>query len=171
MLLGSLVSPTLRRVLSVRAVLLLEVWAWLGCVVFLVWPNAVALAVGLVPVGLAIPSTDSVVNGYRIAVTPDRLLGRAEAVRSTIALSVASLAPLVAGLLLEHTTPRWTVAFFAAWALGLALWGTASRVLRVVPDAPASPRPDTPGAEERHDSRLARGTSLGEGTVRAGVGQ
>ncbi len=143
-LLGSLVSPSLRRVLSIRAVLLLEVWAWLGCVVFLLWPNAVALAVGLVPVGLAIPSTDSVVNGYRIAVTPDRLLGRAEAVRSTIALSVASLAPLVAGLLLEHTTPRWTIAFFAASALGLALWGTASRVLRVVPEAPASPRPDTP---------------------------
>ena len=145
-LLGSLFSPAVRRVLSVRAVLLLEVWAWLGCALFLVWPNAVALAIGLVPVGLAVPSTDSVVNGYRIAVTPDRLLGRAESVRSTIALSIASLAPLVAGVLLQHSTPRWTIAFFTVWALALALWGTASRVLRVTPTRePAGGRADPAG--------------------------
>lgn len=132
-LLGSVISRSLRRILSVRAVLLLEVWAWLGCAVFLLWPTALALALGLVPVGLAIPSTDSVVHGYRIAITPDRLLGRAESVRSAIALSIGSLAPLVAGLLLQHTTPRWTVAFFAMWALGLALWGSLSATLRVAP--------------------------------------
>ncbi len=132
-LLGSLISPWLRHVLSVRAVLLLEVWAWLGCALFLVWPKALVLALGLVPVGLAIPSTDSVVHGYRIAITPDRLLGRAESVRSAIALSIGSLSPLVAGLLLQHTTPRWTIAFFTAWALGLALWGTLSAALRVAP--------------------------------------
>jgi MFS family permease len=130
-LVGSVLSPALRRVLSVRAVLLLEVWAWLGCALFLVWPNVVVLALGLVPVGLAVPSTDSVVHGYRIAITPDRLLGRAESVRNAIAMSIGSLAPLAAGLLLQHTTPRWTVGFFAAWALGLAVWGTASRALRV----------------------------------------
>ena len=114
-------------------------WAWLGCAVFLLWPHAVVLAIGLVPVGLAVPSTDSVVNGYRIAVTPDRLLGRSEAVRSAIALSAASLAPLAAGLLLQHSTPRWTVACFTAWALGLALWATLSRTLR-------DPPPLVPGA-------------------------
>jgi MFS family permease len=139
-LFGSLISPSLRRILSVRAVLLLEVWAWLGCALFLVWPAALALALGLVPVGLAIPSTDSVVHGYRIAITPDRLLGRAESVRSAIALSIGSLAPLVAGLLLQHTTPRWAVAFFTAWALGLALWGTLSAALRVAPTL-ETPRP------------------------------
>ncbi len=139
-LFGSLFSPSLRRILSVRAVLLLEVWAWLGCALFLVWPTALALALGLVPVGLAIPSTDSVVHGYRIAITPDRLLGRAESVRSAIALSIGSLAPLVAGLLLQHTTPRWAVAFFTAWALGLALWGTLSAALRVAPTL-ETPRP------------------------------
>ncbi len=130
---GSFVAPFVRRALSVHAVLILEVWAWLGCALFLVWPNAVALAVGLVPVGLAIPSTDSVVNGYRIAMTPDRLLGRSESVRSAIALSAGSLAPLAAGILLQHTTPRWTVGFFTAWALGLAAWASASRTLRTPP--------------------------------------
>jgi hypothetical protein len=122
-------------VLSVRAVLLLEVWAWLGCALFLVWPTALALTIGLVPVGLVIPSTDSLVHGYRIAMTPDRLLGRSESVRSAIALSIGSLAPLIAGLLLQHTTASWTIAFFAAWALGLALWGTLSSGLRAYPQA------------------------------------
>jgi hypothetical protein len=132
-LVGSLISPSVRRVVSVRAVFLLEVWAWVGCGLFVLWPNVIALAVGLVPVGLAIPSTDSVVHGYRIAITPDRLLGRAESVRGAISLSIASVAPLVAGLLLQHTTERWTIACFTAWALGLAVWGTTSQALRVVP--------------------------------------
>jgi MFS family permease len=139
---GSFLSRFIRSVLSVHAVLILEVWAWLGCAIFLIWPHAVVLALGLVPVGLAVPSTDSVVNGYRIAATPDRLLGRSEAVRSAIALSAASLAPLAAGLLLQHSTPRWTVACFTAWALGLAVWATLSRALRdpppLVPGAAAS---------------------------------
>jgi hypothetical protein len=127
---GSFLSRFIRSALSVHAVLVLEVWAWLGCAVFLLWPRA---ALGLVPVGLAVPSTDSVVNGYRIAVTPDRLLGRSESVRSAIALSAASVAPLAAGFLFQHSTPRWTVAFFTAWALGLAVWATASRALRDPP--------------------------------------
>ncbi len=138
---GSFLSRAVRRVLSVHSVLILEVWAWLGCAVFLLWPHAVVLAVGLVPVGLAVPSTDSVVNGYRIAVTPDRLLGRSESVRSAIALSAASLAPLAAGLLLQHTTARWTVACFTAWALGLAIWATTSRTLRAPPPLPGSAAP------------------------------
>jgi MFS family permease len=138
---GSFLSPAIRSVLSVHAVLILEVWAWLGCAVFLVWPRAVVLAAGLVPVGLAVPSTDSVVNGYRIAATPDRLLGRAESVRSAVALSAASLAPLAAGFLLQHSTPRWTVACFTAWALGLAIWATASHALRDPP--PLIPGPAT----------------------------
>jgi MFS family permease len=139
-LVGSIMSPSFRRLLSVRAVLLLEVWAWLGCALFLVWPNDVALALGLIPVGLAIPSTDSVVHGYRIAVTPDRLLGRSESARSAISFSLGSLSPLVAGLLLQHTTPRWTIAFFTAWAFGLALWGSVSSGLRAYPKS-ALPEP------------------------------
>jgi Transmembrane secretion effector len=132
-LVGSLVSPAVRRVLSVRGVFLLEIWTWTCCAVFLIWPRAVILSLSLIPVGLAIPSTDSVVNGYRIAVTPDRLLGRVESARSTIALSTGALAPLVAGLLLQHSTPRWTVALFVVWTFGLALWGTWSGALRTPP--------------------------------------
>jgi len=67
LLLGSVLSPIVRRLLPVRAVLLLELWTWLGCGVFLVWPNVYVLTAGILPTALAIPSTDSVVHGYRIA--------------------------------------------------------------------------------------------------------
>ena len=53
--------------------------------------------------------------------------------RSITLLSAGALAPLVAGLLLQHSTPRWTIALFAAWAFGLALWGTWSEALRTPP--------------------------------------
>jgi len=132
-LLGSFLSPLVRRVLPVRAILVLELWTWLGCAAFLLRPDAYVLAVSLLPTALAIPSTDSVVHGYRIAITPDRLLGRAESARRTISLLIAPLGPLAAGVLLGAVSSRATVAVFAAFALALALWGTLSPSLRHVP--------------------------------------
>ncbi|MGZ8701369.1 MAG: MFS transporter [Gaiellaceae bacterium] len=133
LLLGSLVSPLVRRLLPVRAVLLLELWTWLGCALFLVWPSVYVLTAGILPTALAIPSTDSVVHGYRIAMTPDRLLGRAESVRSMISLLIAPLGPLTAGVLLSTVSARATIAVFAAAGLVLAGWGTLSPSIRTAP--------------------------------------
>jgi MFS family permease len=133
LLLGSLLSPFVRRVLPVRAVLLLELWTWLGCAVFLAWPNVYVLTAGILPTALAIPSTDSVVHGYRIAMTPDRLLGRAESVRSLISLLIAPLGPLIAGVLLSTVSARATIAVFAVAGLALAVWGTLSPSIRTAP--------------------------------------
>jgi MFS family permease len=133
LLLGALASPLVRRRLPVRAVLLLELWTWPGCALFLVWPNVYVLTAAILPTALAIPSTDSVVHGYRIAMTPDRLLGRVESVRITISLLIAPLGALAAGVLLDATTARATIALFAAFGLALAVWGTASRSIRAAP--------------------------------------
>jgi hypothetical protein len=133
LLLGSLLSPLVRRHLPVRAVLLLELWTWPGCALFLVWPNVYALTASLLPTALAIPSTDSVVHGYRIAMTPDRLLGRAESVRTTISLLIAPLGALAAGVLLDATSARTTIAVFAVFGLVLAIWGTLSPSIRAAP--------------------------------------
>jgi hypothetical protein len=133
LLLGSLLSPLVRRALPVRAVIVLELWTWLGCAAFLVEPDVYVLAASMLPTALAIPSTDSVVHGYRIAMTPDRLLGRAESVRSTISLLIAPLGPLAAGALLGAVSARATVAVFVAIALVLAVWGTLSPSIRAAP--------------------------------------
>jgi MFS family permease len=132
-LLGAFLSPLVRRRLSVRAVLLLELWTWTGCGLFVVWPNVYVLTASILPTAVAIPSTDSVVNGYQFAMTPDRLLGRVASVRTMIALVVAPLGPLVAGLLLESISDRATIALFAAVGLVLALWGTLSPSIRAAP--------------------------------------
>jgi hypothetical protein len=132
-LVGSLVSPLFRRVLSIRTILLLELWTWLGSWLFLAWPSVYVLTAAIVPFGIAAPATDSVVVGYRVAMTPDRLVGRVESVRSNISLLIAPLGPLAAGLLLTSVSARTTVGVFAAFGLALAVCGTLSPSIRKAP--------------------------------------
>ena len=133
LLLGSFTAPRVRRLLPVRGVLLLELWTWTGCALYLVWPDIYVLTAAILPTAIAIPSTDSVVHGYRLAMTPERLLGRVEAIWSTISLLIAPLGPLVAGVLLDSVSARATIALFAAFGLALALWGSLSSSIRAAP--------------------------------------
>ena len=133
LLLGSLLSPLVRRLLPVRAVLLLELWTWFGCALYLIWPNVYVLTAGFVPTALAVPSTNSVVHGYRIGMTPDRLLGRTEAAFKTISLLIVPLGPLVAGILLDNLPAEAAIGLFAGLGLVLAVWGTLSPAIRAAP--------------------------------------
>ena len=132
-LLGSVTSPLHRRHLGVRTILLLELWTWTGAWVFVAWPSVYALFAVIVPFGLCAPVTDSVVVGYMTAMTPDRLLGRVESARLTIAVAASPLGPLAAGFLLGAVSARVTVAAFAGLGLVLALWGTLSPAIRSAP--------------------------------------
>src|SRR6266446_2757330 len=49
LLLGSFLSQFVRRLLPIRAVLLLELWTWFGCALFLVWPSVYVLTAGILP--------------------------------------------------------------------------------------------------------------------------
>jgi predicted MFS family arabinose efflux permease len=132
-LLGSALSPLVRRRLSMRAIIWTELWLGLGSGIFLVWPNAWVLVAGIAPQAVAFPITDSVVVSYRIAVTPDRLLGRSESVRTNLARLIDPLGPLVAGLLLGAFSPRAAVGLFTAWSIGLLVWGMLNPALRDAP--------------------------------------
>ena len=48
-LVGSFLSPIVRRRLPVRGVLLLELWTWTGCGLFVVWPNVYVLTASILP--------------------------------------------------------------------------------------------------------------------------
>ena len=133
LLVGSALSAFTRRTFSVRTILLMELWTWTGCAVFLIWPSVYVLAASILPTMLTIPSTDSVVHGYRTAMTPDRLIGRVDSAARTISLLAAPLGPLLAGVLLSATSERWTVGVFALFGLVLALWGTLSESIRNAP--------------------------------------
>jgi MFS family permease len=148
LLVGSAISPLFRRLFSVRRILLLELWTWTGSALFVIWPNVYVLVASTIPQALTIPSTDSVVHGYRTAMTPDRLIGRVNGAAANISLAVSPLGPLVAGLLLSAASARVAVAVFAAAGLVLALWGTFSPSIRKAPSldelrTPPQPEPVT----------------------------
>ena len=82
---------------------------------------------------LVIPSSDSVVHGYRIAMTPDRLLGRAESAWTTFAILISPLGPLVTGFLIEEYSARAAIAVCVVLALALAVWATLSPSIRAAP--------------------------------------
>jgi hypothetical protein len=119
-----------------------------GCAAFLVWPSVYVLAVCLLPTALVIPSTDAVVHGYRIAMTPDRLLGRAESAWTTFAIVISPIGPLVTGILITAVSARAAIGLCAALALSLAVWATFSPAIRNAPtiddlgEIPATPSPE-----------------------------
>jgi hypothetical protein len=132
-LVGSFVSGFVRRTLSARTILLLELCAWPAIALFLVWPNPYVLAASILPAALAIPVTDSVVVGYRLTITPDHLIGRVESVRSNIALALAPLGSLGAGFLLTVSSERVAMLVFAAVAFMLPVWAARSPALGTMP--------------------------------------
>jgi MFS family permease len=132
-LLGSLAGPVVRRVVPARGILLLEFWCWLGPLAFVVHPSVWILMASMLPGGFAIPNSDSVVESYRFAITPDRILGRVESARTTVAVALAPLGPLATGFMLEHVAARWTIAALTLFSVALAVWGTLSPAIRDTP--------------------------------------
>ena len=140
LLAGSVVSPFLRRLLPMRAILLSEFWMGLVYVAFLVYPNVYVLAAASALHAFWFPNTDSAMQAYSYALIPDRLLGRAMAASNTLRAGSAPFGPLLAGLLLAHTSPRICILVLAAPVVFAAVFGTASHALRDLPslgDVPA----------------------------------
>jgi hypothetical protein len=139
LLIGSLVSPLLRRLLPMRAILLSEFWMALVYASFLAYPNVYVLAAAASLHAFWFPNTDSAMAAYSYTLIPDRLLGRAMAASNTLRAASAPIGPLVAGLLLAHTSPRVAIAALAAPVVVAAALGTASHALRDLPSLEASP--------------------------------
>lgn len=142
-LLGSLASPLLRRVLSLRAIMLSELWASLGYVAFLVWPNVYVLAGAFALQAFFFPNTDSAVAAYSYALIPDRLIGRAMSASNTLRVVAAPLGPVAAGLLLGSVSPRLTIAALMSATLAAAALGTISKSIRQAPPLEELTRPSS----------------------------
>jgi hypothetical protein len=141
LLAGSTVSPLLRRILPMRAILLSEFWTALVYGAFLIYPSVYVLAACAALHAFWFPNTDSAIAAYSYALIPDRLLGRAMAASNTLRAATTPIGPLLAGLLLAHTTPRVCVFVLAAPVVVAAFLGTASPALRDLPslDSEAAP--------------------------------
>jgi Transmembrane secretion effector len=145
-LLGSLASPFLRRVLSLNAIMLSELWAALGYVAFFVWPNVYVLAGAFAVQAFFFPNTDAAVSAYSYALIPDRLIGRAMSAANTLRVVAAPLGPLAAGLLLASVSPRLTIATLAGATLAAGVLGTVSSSIRQAPPLDELTKPEAPAA-------------------------
>ncbi|HEU5243409.1 MAG TPA: MFS transporter [Gaiellaceae bacterium] len=139
LLLGSTLSPLLRRRFPMRAILLSEFWMGLVFVAFILYPDIYVLAACVALHAFWFPNTDSAIQAYSYMLIPDRLLGRAMAAASTLRAASAPLGPLVAGLLLAHTSPQVAIAVLAAPVVIAAVIGTLSDSIRNLPSLSASP--------------------------------
>jgi MFS family permease len=139
LLTGSTLSPLLRRIFPMRAILLSEFWSALVFAAFLAHPSVYVLAVAASVHAFWFPNTDSAMMAYSYALIPDRLLGRAMAASYSLRASAGPLGPLVAGLLLSHASPRITIVALAAPCVVAAVLGTLSASIRDLPSLEASP--------------------------------
>jgi MFS family permease len=139
LLAGSVLSPFLRRILPMRAILLSEFWMALVYASFLAFPNVYVLAFAASLHAFWFPNTDSAMMAYSYLLIPDRLLGRATAASNALRASSTPLGPLAAGLLLTHTSPRLTVLVLGAPVVIAAVLGTLSAATRNLPSLDASP--------------------------------
>jgi hypothetical protein len=139
LLVGSTMSPLLRRLLPMRVILLSEFWMALVYGAFLVYPSVYVLAICVSLHAFWFPNTDSAMAAYSYTLIPDRLLGRAMAASNTLRAATAPLGPLLAGLLLAHTSPEVAIAVLAAPVVVAAVIGTLSPAIRDLPSLEASP--------------------------------
>jgi hypothetical protein len=139
LLAGSTLSPLLRRLFPMRAILLSEFWMGFVYVAFLVYPNVYILTAAVALHAFWFPNTDSAMSAYSYMLIPDRLLGRAMAASNTMRACSAPLGPLLAGLLLSHTSPRTTIVVLAAPVCVAAILGALSTAIRDLPSLSASP--------------------------------
>jgi hypothetical protein len=139
LLAGAMASPLLRRIFPMRAILLSEFWMALVYASFLVYPSVYVLAVSVALHMFWFPNTDSAMTAYSYTLIPDHLLGRAMAASGTLRAISAPLGPLLAGVLLSHTSPRLTILTLAVPVVAAAILGTLSPAIRDLPSLEASP--------------------------------
>ena len=139
LLAGSTVSPLLRRLFPMRAILLSEFWMGLVYVAFLVYPSVYVLAAAVALHAFWFPNTDSAMAAYSYTLIPDRLLGRAMAASNTLRAASAPLGPLLAGVLLAHASPQIAIATLATPVVAAAILGTLSASIRNLPSLDAVP--------------------------------
>jgi MFS family permease len=114
-LLGGLVAPRLQGRLSVRTISIVMFVAetlLFGVAALLIPSPVVALPVALVP--LLAPAANAALFAVMLRSAPEEMRGRVTNTVSMVAMALAALAPLVAGLLVQHLSGAWAIGAFAA---------------------------------------------------------
>jgi len=113
--LGGVLAPRLRgrmRLRTLTIVMNLAETVLFGVAAFLIPSWLVALPVAMVPV-LA-PAGNAALFAVMLRSTPEEMRGRVSNTVGMVAMALATLAPLTAGLLVEHVSGAWAMGAFAA---------------------------------------------------------
>jgi MFS family permease len=114
-LIGGLVAPRLQGRMRVRTITIVMFAAetlLFGVAALLVPSPVVALPVAIVP--LLAPAGNAALFAVMLRSTPEEMRGRVTNTVSMVAMALAALAPLVAGLLVQHASGAWAIGAFAA---------------------------------------------------------
>ncbi|HKC77484.1 MAG TPA: MFS transporter, partial [Gaiellaceae bacterium] len=130
---GALAAPRVAKLLSIRTIMLGNEWLGAAIILCALAPGPYLLLACVLPIAFFSPSLNSVVIGYRTAITPDHLVGRVSSVARNLAQLAAPLGPLVAGLLLGTYSSRATLLVLGGIALALAVWTSLSPSIRNAP--------------------------------------
>ena len=130
---GTLVASRISKLLSMRAIMLGNQWLSAAIILSAVAPGPYVLLACVLPIAFVSPSLNSVVVGYRTAITPDHLVGRVSSVARNLAQLAAPLGPLAAGVLLGTYSSRVTLLVLGVISLSLAVWTTVSPSIRNAP--------------------------------------
>jgi MFS family permease len=130
---GALAAPRISKLLSMRAIMLGNQWLSAAIILCAVAPGPYVLLACVLPIAFVSRSLNSVVVGYRTAITPDHLVGRVSSVARNLAQLAAPLGPLAAGVLLGAYSARVTLLVLGVISLALAVWATVSPSIRNAP--------------------------------------
>jgi hypothetical protein len=114
-------------------------------VAFIVYPSVYVLAACVALHAFWFPNTDSAIAAYSYMLIPDRLLGRAMAASQTLRAATAPLGPLLAGVLLAHTSPQVAIGVLAVPVVIAAVLGTLSPAIRDLPSLSSEASPAAAG--------------------------
>jgi MFS family permease len=130
---GALAAPRIARALSMRAIMLGNQWLSSAIILCAFAPGPYVLLACVLPIAFVSPALNSVVVGYRTAITPDHLVGRVSSVARNLAQIASPLGPLIAGFLLGAYSSRMTLLVLGGISLVLAVWTTVSPSIRNAP--------------------------------------
>ena len=150
-ILGAVLAPSLVRRVRTGRLTVAVAWSWVPLLVPLVFWSSPVLVGAMLFLGLLLnPAGIAAGGAYRAAITPVELQGRVLSASSFLGMATLPLAPVLGGLLLEHTGGPAAIVGLVVAAVLTALVPTLSREVRRVPrpaDWPAAEGTpvDTPG--------------------------
>ena len=131
---GAVVAPAIIRRVPTGWVAIGSAWAWIPAMMPMPYTTNVAVIGPLLALGVFFnPVGNAALSSYRIAITPDRLQGRAQTAMNFSASLAMPLGPLAGGVLMEHLGATTTLNAIIAVLAAAALLLTLSRSVRSVP--------------------------------------